>query len=189
MYSAENIPSSTQSSIFFFFLIFFANPSIVGGNLYVFVPGQNVRWVWVVVLELEVVCWDLFSFGVGSTLQLCMGPWLCICSVSPACLQGQSAGRLQGSAGASHWVAVQKVVLGAHNQVQCFALAVLCSCTCATPSLLVSSWEKGCQYFSSVPYSVLLAFLYLPGNNDLSWNHKCSSLWEDFWIRLEFVNV
>lgn len=63
---------------------------------------------------LVVVFWELF-------VQFwALQPW-----IMAVYLQGQSAGGLRGSGGASQWVAVQKVLLSAHNQVQCFALAML----------------------------------------------------------------
>lgn len=120
-------------------------------------------------------CWKLyvgnclFSFGLCSLAGDCG----CVSTVSPqlAC-KGRVHEGFGGSGGASQWVAVQKVVLSAHSQVQWFALAILCSCTCATPSLW-PGLEKEYQYFSSVPYSVLLTSLCLR-INDLSWNHSSS---------------
>lgn len=109
-------------------------------------------WAWVVVLVLEVVYWELFvQFWGGQPSAALHGIVAVLSAVSPACLQGQSVGRLRGSSGASQWVAVQKVILGAHNQVQCFALA---------PVLIPASDQAWRKSTSSVPYSALLASLY-----------------------------
>lgn len=144
---------NTYRGVFFFSSpLFFANPFTVGWKAGCLCSGQNVMWAWVVVLVLEVVYWELFvQFWGGQPSAALHGIVAVLSAVSPACLQGQSVGRLRGSSGASQWVAVQKVILSAHNQVQCFALA---------PVLIPASDQAWRKSTSSVPYSVLLASLY-----------------------------